>query len=98
MDGLIPILVLLILGVPACLAIWLIVRAIQSSGRIEELSRRIQHLEIEIVRLREQPTSPPAAPAETEAASSSEAAPEAPPSSVEILLQRHETPPTIPPP
>lgn len=52
--------VLVILGIPVALAIWLIVRAISAKNRIEELSQRLVELESEIIRLkREKETSKP---------------------------------------
>lgn len=44
--------VVLILGVPIALAVWLIVRAVRSDSRIGELSQRLAELEIEIIRLK----------------------------------------------
>jgi hypothetical protein len=56
--------VLVILGIPIALAIWLIVRAVSARNRIEELSDRLVALESEIVRLkREREPLPPAQPA-----------------------------------
>jgi uncharacterized membrane protein len=56
--------VLVILGIPIALAIWLIVRAVSARNRIEELSNRLVALESEIVRLkREREPLPPAQPA-----------------------------------
>jgi uncharacterized membrane protein len=52
MDQLIPIVVLVVFGVPIALAVWLIVRAVQARGRIEELSLRLSELELEIIRLK----------------------------------------------
>ena len=48
----IPVIILVVLGVPAALAIWLIVRAVQVRGRIEELSFRLSELEAEVIRLK----------------------------------------------
>ena len=53
-------LVLVIIGVPIAFGIWLIVRAVNARNRIEELSRRVDELQIEIVQLKHQPP-PPAA-------------------------------------
>jgi len=73
MNDIIPLLVLLVLGVPLALAIWLIVRAVQSRARIEELSRRFGGLEAEVHALRSRwaeagafqtPPVPVASPAE----------------------------------
>jgi hypothetical protein len=49
--------VVLMLGVPAGLGIWLIVRAVQSARRIDELSRRLGELELAIYRLKETRTA-----------------------------------------
>jgi uncharacterized membrane protein len=55
-------LVLVILGVPIAIAIWLIVRTTDARNRIGELSRKVDWLELELLRLKR---NPPAAPAET---------------------------------
>ncbi len=60
----IPVILLFVLGVPIALAIWLIVRAVQARGRIEELSFRLSELETEVIRLkRELESANPAEPA-----------------------------------
>ena len=61
---------LLVLGVPIALVIWLIVRAVQTGGKIEEMARRLGALESEVLRLKEKPGStrpvtPVATPATT---------------------------------
>jgi uncharacterized membrane protein len=58
MEPLIPIVVLVVLGVPLALAIWLIVRAVQAKGRIEELSFRLSELEAEVIRLKRESAKP----------------------------------------
>ena len=68
MDGLIPLLVLLLLGVPIGITIWLIARALQSRRELEDLSRRLGELELEVHRLKQEPKSSPAAREETPAA------------------------------
>src|SRR5689334_20159227 len=45
--------VLLIIAAPLALAVWLIVRASDARNRIEELSRRIDFLEIELAKAKE---------------------------------------------
>ncbi len=56
--------VVLILGVPIALAVWLIVRAVSDKNRIEELSRRFHLLEAEIIRLkRDKEAAPKSEPA-----------------------------------
>jgi hypothetical protein len=60
----IPVVVLAVLAIPTALAIWLIARAIQAKQRAEELSRRLDALELEIRRLkRERESARPAEPA-----------------------------------
>lgn len=44
--------VVLILGVPIALAVWLIVRAIRAGSRIEEISQRLHSLETELFRMK----------------------------------------------
>lgn len=61
MEGGIGLLILLILGVPILVAIWLISRAIQASNRIEELSQRLRSLEAELLRLKKEREAAPAA-------------------------------------
>ncbi len=48
----IPLVVLVVLGVPIALAVWLIVRAVQTGGRLEELAYRLGEMEAEIIRLK----------------------------------------------
>ena len=62
MDTIVAVL-LLVLGAPLVVVIWLIVRAVQAGGRIEELSLRLSELETEIIRLkRERESAKPAPP------------------------------------
>ena len=49
-----PLIILLVLGIPILALIWIIVRAVDAKNRIEELSRRVQDLEIEFARARKQ--------------------------------------------
>jgi hypothetical protein len=58
MDSGIALIVLVILGIPIALAIWLIVRAVSANNRIEELSRRLGGLESEIFRLKREKEPP----------------------------------------
>jgi hypothetical protein len=51
MDDL-PLVILAVLGLPIALAIWLIVRAVRAKEAIEELSRRLETLEVELARLK----------------------------------------------
>jgi uncharacterized membrane protein len=63
MEPGIVLVVLVILGIPIALAIWLIVRAISTNHRIEGLSDRLVALESEIIRLKGKNESPkPAEP------------------------------------
>ena len=50
--------IVLILGVPVALAVWLIVRAIRAGSRLEELSKRLTDLEIEMIRLKREKELP----------------------------------------
>ncbi len=58
----IPLVVLVVFGIPIALAVWLIARAVQAKGRIEELSLRLSELEAEVIRLKR--VQEPAKPAE----------------------------------
>jgi uncharacterized membrane protein len=80
----IPVVVLVVLGVPIVLAVWLIVRAVQARGRIEELSFRLSELEAEVVRLKQEPAKP------------AEPAPKPAPAPVAATIKVAEVPP-IPP-
>ncbi|MGO9476543.1 MAG: DUF2339 domain-containing protein [Limisphaerales bacterium] len=97
MEMMIPIVVLAVLGVPIALAVWLIARAVQTRGRIEELSCRLSELEVEIIRLKRE--REPAKPAEPVA----KPAPEPPPAFTlptreEIARRQREGPqPVVPP-
>ncbi len=62
MESLIPIIVLAILGVPLALAVWLIVRAVQAKGRIEDIAYRLSELEAEMIRLKREPAGPASKP------------------------------------
>ena len=53
--------IVLVIGVPIVLAIWLIVRAVSAENRIEELTRRLSKLEFEVSRLKKDAPSAPAA-------------------------------------
>ncbi len=66
MEMMVVLVAFLVLGVPLALAIWLIVRAVQTSGRIEELSFRLSKLETEVIRLkRDRESAKPAGPVPT---------------------------------
>ena len=81
-----PLIILLVIALPLALAIWLIVRAVSARRRIDELARRVDDLQIQVVRLTSQK---PAAPAsETKAAAPAPAM-----LSAEILLDKISRPP-----
>jgi len=84
MEQLILIVVLVLFGIPIALAIWLIARAVQARGRIEELSFRLSELEAEVIRLKREP------------AKTSEPAPKPAPAPVPATIKVAEAPP-IPP-
>ncbi len=71
--------ILLVIALPLALAIWLIVRTVNAGNRIEDLARRVDDLQIQVIRLNNQ--RPAAAGPEPKTAPS---APTAPPA--EILL------------
>ncbi len=63
MDSIIPVVVLAVLGIPTALAIWLIVRAASARNQLEELSSRLNELELAVLRLKREKESPkPAEP------------------------------------
>ena len=66
MESALPLIILLVLGVPLALAIWLIVRAVSARNRIDELARRMDDLQIQLIRLTTQ--KPPAVAPETKTA------------------------------
>jgi len=57
MEPGIVLVVLVVLGIPIALAVWLIVHAVSARSRIEELSRRLGDLEVEILRLKREALS-----------------------------------------
>ena len=80
----IPVVVLVVLGVPIALAVWLIVRAVQAKGRIEELSFRLSELEAEVIRLKRESAKP------------AEPAPKPMPMPVAATIKVAEVPPVPP--
>ncbi|HWY30149.1 MAG TPA: DUF2339 domain-containing protein, partial [Candidatus Acidoferrum sp.] len=63
MDSMISLVVLAVLGIPTALAVWLIARAVSARKRLEELSSRLDELELEMIRLKREKESPkPAVP------------------------------------
>lgn len=100
MEGLAVLLALLILGVPVGITIWLIVRAVAARNRIEELSRRVGELELDLHRLKAE-TKPAPATAPAEARSEMPAAPPAfaaPPTVKPTAPQLPASPPVVVPP
>jgi hypothetical protein len=60
----IPLIILVVLGIPTAAALWLIVRAVQTKERIEEISRRLGSLELKLSRLQgDRESARPVAPA-----------------------------------
>ena len=91
--------VILILGVPLALAVWLVVRAVSARNRIEELSQRLVELESDIIRLkREKEVSRPteSAPAPAPQPKIITPAPAASASPVVALLPAIAPPPPLP--
>jgi hypothetical protein len=100
----IPVVVLVALGVPIVLAIWLIARAVQARGRIEELSLRLSELEAEIILLKRDGKSPTLAepapkPMSAPAAATIKTAvvPPVPPLSKSVAAPKPVVPPKPPP-
>ncbi|HMP84397.1 MAG TPA: hypothetical protein PKA41_16990, partial [Verrucomicrobiota bacterium] len=81
--------VLLLLGVPLWLVIWLIVRAVRAGNRIEELSRRIGQLELEVFQLKQRREAAPSAQPETPTTAAE---------SVSLFTPPSEQPETVVPP
>jgi uncharacterized membrane protein len=108
MEGGIVLIILLVIGVPLVVAIWLITRAIQAGNEISELSRRLGTMEVELSRLKEhrQPESAyrpiKSAAAETatapESAKSFASPPPEPETAPPPLPPVFTTPPSTPPP
>ena len=89
--------IVLILGVPIVVGVWLIVRAVKSGQRIEKLARRVGELELELFRLKkERPTAPVAQPL-AQAAPPTEPQAEKP-SRAEIVQRWRETARAVPEP
>ena len=86
--------VVLILGVPIALAVWLIVRAVSAKKHIEELSQRFQILETEIIRLkRDKEAASKSEPAPAPQPKIVPPAPAAPPTTAATLLTAISPPP-----
>jgi len=99
--------IVLILGVPILVGVWLIVRAVKSGQRIDELARRVGELELELFRLKKERPPAPAAQALAQAEPPIEPHAEKP-SRAEIVQRWQETaravtepapavPPLVPP-
>src|SRR6185312_4490325 len=85
MEGGIVLIILIVLGAPLILAIWLIVRAVTANSEITELRLRLGNLEREVLRLRKEGvTGPESTPAESPAA--------------KVVAAIEETKPVAPPP
>src|SRR5271154_6093597 len=102
MEPGIALVVLVILGIPIALAIWLIVRAVNSKNRIEELSHRLGELESEIFRLKREKESPKhfeSAPApQPKIVTSGPVAPPQPAVTPQPVIAIPRSPVAIPPP
>ncbi len=85
--------IVLILGVPIFVGVWLIVRAVKSGQRIEELSRRVGGLELELFRLKKEPPAAPVAQPVAPAVPRAET-----PARAEMLERWQETAPAAPKP
>jgi uncharacterized membrane protein len=92
----IPVIVLVVLGVPIALAVWLIVRTVQARGRIEELSFRLSELKAEVIRLKQESTKPSEPGAKPVPASEPEPSPVfTPPTREQILQKQREGSPPV---
>lgn len=98
MEGLLVLLVLLILGVPLGVGIWLISCAIQSRRSVEELSRRVSELELELhqLKLEPKPVSPTAPQTAAEVPVPPLARPQALETSPAIVTPKPAAPPPLP--
>src|SRR5665213_1290708 len=67
METALPLIILLVLGIPIALAVWLIMRAVSARNRIKELSQRLGDLELEVIRLKHEAAPAPMARAASEA-------------------------------
>ena len=100
MEGIVVLLVLLMLGVPIGLTLWLVSRAVQSRRDCEELSRRLRDLERELHLLkRERPPAPsPARPTSAEIPATMPERTEMPVVSPTPPPPKPATPPPVPSP
>ncbi len=96
--------ILLVIALPLITGLWLIGRAVSARNRIEELTRRVDHLHMEVARLKT-PPAPPAGKAENVPAiqlatlPERHAEPAAPPIAPKPVLPTEEKPaPNLPPP
>lgn len=104
MEGGIVLIILLVLGVPIVVAIWLIARAVQAGNRLDEISQRLRSLELELSQLKKerQPPSIPAPvvppqPAPIQPAPKAPVSQPPPPAPETIPRPPVFTPPLIPP-
>jgi hypothetical protein len=103
METTIALIVLIVIGVPLALAVWLIVRAVSAKNRIDELSRRIGMIESELDRLRQSQEHKKTKPAEAAPAPQPKPAAPAPvappkPTVVPQPIIPPEAPPVVAPP
>lgn len=97
MEGLVVLLILLILGLPIGIGIWLIARAVNSGHRLDTLSQRLHELEMEFVHLKREVETRPLATEEAKPETTGTVAePTAP--EPEIILPKPAEPPPIPSP
>ena len=105
MDGGIVLIILIVLGAPIVIAIWLIVRAVAARNEIQELRARIGYLEVEVSQLRDRPAgepeTTPAKPSAAKVAATLEAtrpsAPPPPPGPIMPTPPVFVAPPPLPP-
>ena len=102
MVGGIVLIILLVLGAPLVLAIWLIVRALKSGNELNELGRRLGNLEREVARLKTErqaePEYRPVKSALPEFAKPPEAPKPTPPPATPQPKVEAQSPPPIPAP
>lgn len=103
MEPTIALIILVVLGIPLALAVWLIVRAVSAKNHIDELSRRIDTIESELLRWRQSREREKAKPAEAAPALQPKPvapAPVTPPKPLVVppSIIPPEAPPTVTPP
>jgi Predicted membrane protein (DUF2339) len=98
MEQTIVLIVLAVVCVPIAVAIWVIVKLVRTGEQIDELSRRINTLESETLRLRqlhERESAPPPPPQPTTETAPAAPAPQPP---APTIIQEPVAPPIAPPP